>query len=590
MPPFPPPEEGPGPLPGLGVPEGFPSGGFLEPQAPAAPPPEGLSASWEATLLLRRRQKKEMADLSALLGAREEALRSSRSRQRELEAMLRDARLEARTAESQSLASAIETQARLESAMKAFREERERLETEQAALKAMFEQSRRRLLSMESRFALEEKAWRDKEKEYADELSRLEERLAQTSDAARTKSEESDRLSAGLKDAKSALEKTLGELVREREGREEADRERLQALKKVDELERHVEELAKIWEEERREWRELWERERSSWQEKRQELSQFEERLKKTGEEAAAVLGGNQEAQMRFASTLAESLRQSAEASGKITRLLFFLGGGALPESRLLMFKRLKKPLYAAAAAAVLSAAAAWAVHALRVFNFRLVSSTAVASELRNPTALGFDGELLWVSDWDGHFSAFDPKSPSLSVLFSEVRGMGPYHPAALAFGDGALWSLDAAQSRILKQGVSDPNRVASVEPAPGVAPSALAFGDGSLWVLDAASGVVNREAASGGWKPYALDAVRVPSIVLWSGGEFWAYDPKSKALSIFRLKGSSFELAQRHAFAEPVLGMAASASGKDGGRLWILTQKDGRYHIESWRYGAWMR
>ncbi len=557
---------------------------------PTIPSAEGLSASWEAVLLLRRRQKKEMAELSALLGAREEALKSSRRRQQDLEAMLRDSRFEARTAESQSLASAIETQARLEAAMKAFREERARLESEQAALKAMFEQSRRRLLSMENRFALEEKAWRDKEKEYADELSRLEERLAQTSDTARTKSEESDRLSGGLRDAKSALEKTLGELVREREGREEAERERLQALKKVDELERHVEELAAIWEEERREWRELWERERSSWQEKRQELSQFEERLKKTGEEAAAVFGGNQEAQLRFASTIAESLRQSAEASGKITRLLLLLGGGALPESRLLMLKRLKKFFYAVVAAAALSAAVAWAVHALRVFHFRLVSSTAIASELRNPTALGFDGELLWVSDWDGHFSAFDPKSPSLSVLFSEVRGVGPYHPTALAFGDGALWSLDAAQSRILRQGVSDPNRVSSVEPAPGAAPSALAFGEGSLWVLDAASRVVNREVASGSWKPYALNAGRVPSIVLWSGGELWAYDPKSKEVSIFRPKGASFELAERHAFAEPVLGMAASASGKDGGRLWILTQKDGRYAMESWRYSAFWR
>ncbi len=590
MPPFPPPEEGPGPLPGPIGPEGLAFGGFLDPQPPLVAGGEGLSASWEAALTLRRRHKKEMEELSTLLAAREETLRASMRRGQDLERLLREARQDVRVAENQSLASAIETQARLEAAMKAFREERERLEAEQATLKAMFEQSRKRIQSMESRFALEEKAWRDKEKDYAGELSRLEEKLSQTSETSRTKSQETERISAGLKEAKSALEKTLGELLREREAREQAEHERRDALKKVDELERHVEELAKIWEEERSEWRELWERERSSWQEKRLELEEWEGRLKKAGEEAAAVFGGNQEAQLRFASKIAESLRQSAEASGKITRLLLLLGGGALPESKLVVFKRLKKSLYAVAAAAALTAVSVWAVKALRAFHFRLLSSAAIASELRNPTALGFDGELLWVCDWEGRFSAFDPKSPALSVLSSQVRGMGPYHPSALAFGDGGLWSLDAAQSRLLKQGISDPNRVERVVAAPGAAPSALAFGEGSLWVLDAASRVVNRQVSEGAWKPYALNAAHLPSLILWTGGELWAYDPKAKALSIYRLKGSSLELAERHAFAEPVLGMAASASGKYGGRLWILTQKDGRYAIESWRYSAFLR
>src|SRR5262245_39014452 len=200
-------------------------------------------------------------------------------------------------------------------------------------------------------------------------------------------SDHSRRLGDSLKEAKNALEKTLAELLCERQIRDEVEKERAVALKKVDEIQNHFTELSKLWEEERGQWRDLWDRERSTWEAQRMEFASWEENLRKEREAWHTELKAKEQDQLKFTEQMSEMLRQATETSTKITKVLRSLGLAAPAPGQKWGPSR---PVRYAALVLAFAAAALPVYKYLTRLEFKFESSTPV--DLSNPTAMTYDG------------------------------------------------------------------------------------------------------------------------------------------------------------------------------------------------------
>src|SRR5262249_31153869 len=147
-------------------------------------------------------------------------------------------------------------QGKLDAAVADLEAERGRFEQEGASIRDILEQTRQRLNAETARWGQEQQQWERKEQQYLIDIGELQALSARVQQESGQSSEQIHRLSDTLKQAKNAIEKTLAEMLRERQLRAEADRERADAVKKVEAVQRHFDELSKAWNEERAQWRE----------------------------------------------------------------------------------------------------------------------------------------------------------------------------------------------------------------------------------------------------------------------------------------------------------------------------------------------
>lgn len=543
---------------------------------PPAPPPSAEQSSpsrqmaWEAVSLLKRQHRTESRSWREMLEARDQAVQALKARLSALEsdnAALRD-RL--RGEGSRLLEEGLEAQAQLETSLKALEEERRQREHESSALRGLLEQTRQRLAAEDARWKAQQREWDKKEQQYLIDLRDLQALVSRHQEEAARSGDESRRLSDSVREAKNALEKTLAEFLRERQAREQVEQERAQALKKVDDTQKHLQELSKLWDEERAQWRELWDRERSTWEAQRQEFSSWEQRLREERQKWHADLEAKEKDQLRFTDEMTQALRQTAELSSRVTTAL----RPPPPKPR-------RSPWLPAAAAAVALLAAvspfAWRYATRR--HFKLEATQSLASTA-NPTALGFDGTLVWVGTWDGRLIGYDPQNVEASVRSAAPAELAPYRPAAMAFGNGFVWTLDAAQARVVRQSASDPGRVLSARPSPGPAPTALAFDGQALWSYDAANRSLYKHGSDESQtKAYALDPDLVVTAMAWVDGDLWAFDAKGRRLVDYAFKNDAFKRRESYKFDEPILALVAASGLVDGRRrpqLWALAGPSG--------------
>lgn len=262
-------------------------------------------------------------------------------------------------------------------------------------------------------------------------------------------------------------------------------------------------------------------------------------------------------------------MRQTAELSDRVSAAL---RPAAPKPSRARWYQ-------AAAAAVVLLAGGAAAWHYAGRRHFKLDGADSLAATA-NPTALGFDGTLVWLASWDGRLVAYDPQNVEASVRSAAPAELAPYRPSAMAFGGGFLWTLDAAQARVIRHSASDPGRVLAVRPSPGPAPTALAFDGQSLWSYDAANRSLYKHGSDEATaKAYALDPDLVVTAMVWEDGHLWVFDAKGRQLVDYAFKDDAFKRAQTYAFDEPVLALTAASGLVDGRRkaqLWALAGPSG--------------
>lgn len=525
--------------------------------------------SLDTIALLKRQHRVQERNWAELMETRERALAAHKERQRALEEEVRRLRERLQDSESRVMAEAFDAQSRLEAGMRSLEEDKARAAEEQAGLQNLLEATRLRLAEETSRFKAQQNQWDKREQQYLIDIKELQALAARYQQEADKSEDGARRLGDNMKEAKNALEKTLAELLMERQVREETEKERAAALKKVDEVEKHFAELSKIWEEERSQWRELWDRERSTWETQRVEFSAWEERLRKEREAWHAELQSKEASQLQFVSQVNQTLRESAETSTKMASVLKILQGlglarlsGEGAKQKVLTSNR----FFAAAAFCIFLALVPSAWRYFKTPHFKLVSSAPMT--LGNPTSLAFDGASVWVSEWDGPLLSFDPADASKIVKRAVVAAKPPYHPVALTFGRDFMWSLDSAQSRLLKHKGGSPEQVVASRAAPGPAPMALAYDGESVWSYDAVNKAFYRHDPSeeANVKTFIVEQELVPSSMIWARGQLWVADSKTRGMMVFELKGDRLKLLARQPFAETVLGMTLSKK-----QLWVL-------------------
>ncbi|MBI3552362.1 MAG: hypothetical protein HY077_07575 [Elusimicrobia bacterium] len=530
----------------------------------AADPVTGHQVAWETMALLKRQHRHETAYWAEVLEAKERALRAGQDRLAYLELEVGRLREKIRLDEARFLADGVDIQGKAQAAMKAVVEERSVQEREQKGLRELLEQIRERAAAEAAVLRQEREHWEKKEQQYLIDIKDLQALASRREEEASRSADQARGVRDGLTEAKNALEKTLSELLRERQVREESEREREKALKKVDEVQKHFEELSKIWEEERAQWRELWDRERSTWETQRGEFSAWEEKLRSERETWLAEVQSKEQDQARFTEQISRSLRESSEATSKLSSMM---KGLASPVSVLRLPPWVKQAVLAAALACA-AAVPIWR-YATRL---HLKVQTVRMLDLSNPTALAYDGNLLWAAEWDGRFLAFDPQDPAAPARTARVSPAGPYRPVALAFGDGNLWSADAAQARILRHKAEAPEKILASRPSPGPAPTALAYDGHSLWSFDAANKALYRHGIDeGSYKSFALEEDVVAVAMAWVKDRLWIIDAKSRDLCVFDFKLDAFRLQARYPFSENAVGLAPVRSGERAKSLWVL-------------------
>lgn len=545
---------------------------------PAGPSPSGAGAelAWETVGMLKTQQRRREAALTEAIAAKEESLKHWRTRAEALQSACDELRARAANGPEAEFAQI------LEGATRSLELEKARHDEERRQLQAALDESRARFAAESARLREAEARWSKREAQYLIDLKDVqtsaERRLKEAGEADKSVSA----LKGSLAEAKNALEKTLSELLLERRERERVEAERARALKKTDEVEAHFADLQKLWEEERAQWRELWDRERSTWETQRQELAQWEESLRREREAWHAELKEKEKSHLSFTDSLTGKIRETTEAAADVAERLKLIesredrdraaAARAAVEAGRVMSSRARAVRAAAfaLAATVLVAAAVpvwrWAT------EWRYVPEATAPVSAINPTALAFDGSLLWVADWGGRLSALDPADPRRSVREIAAPAGGPLRPTALAFGVGRMWLLDAARARLNRSAAAHPETQLASIPSPGPAPSALAYDGSNLWSYDSANRALYRHGSDEATnKSYPIEEDVVPNALAWVNGRLWVHDTKSRRVLVYGLEEDRFRLRESHPSPDAATVGFVVVPGEGGLRVWAL-------------------
>ena len=532
--------------------------------------------------MLKTQQRRRESAMSAALEAKEQSLAHWRARAEALQAESAELRQRAEGSDERVFKELIDAQHRLENAVRALQVERAEHEEERRRIEAALEEAQARVAAEAARAREAEARWMKRDAQSITDLKDVQSSAERRQKEAAQADENARALKGSLGEAKNALEKTLAELLLERKERERVEKERERALKKTDELQTHFDELQKLWDEERAQWRELWERERSTWEAQRQELAQWEETLRREREAWHAELQDKEKTQLTYTDSLTGKLRETTVAAELVAermkmlevreesdRVLVAKAADELRKAAAIGARRLRW-MAACAFALALAAAAPAAKRWAKQWRYMPQASAPVVTS--NPTALAFDGSMLWMSDWSGSLLALDPVDPRRVVREIAPPAAGPYRPTALAFGGGLLWTLDAAQARLIAQRVERPVAMISSDPAPGPAPTALAFDGELIWSYDAANRALYRHSAKEAThKAFSIGEGVVPNAMTWVEGRLWLHDTKSHRIMVYALENERLVLRENHPAPDPaVLGFVVIPS-KSGRLLWAL-------------------
>jgi hypothetical protein len=391
---------------------------FDAPLPPMASEGPGKQLAWETVNILKRQHRKEQDHWEEAIEAKERALQMLRERAAILENENSSLKGRLQADETRLLQEGTKVHAQLEAALAAFEAERRQRDDQQNALRAMLDQMRQRLAAEDARWKIEQRQWEKKEQQYLLDVHELQALASRHQKEQGQTSDQAQRLSESLKEAKNALEKTLAELLRERQVRQQSEQERERASKKVDELETHLTSLSKLWDEERAQWRELWDRERSTWETQRQEFAAWEERLRKEREAWHAELETKEKDQLKFTEQMTNALRETSDLSMKV--------GAMLRGQRSAIASMTPRARRVALVVLLLAASAPMAWRHFTRLHFKPVASQKIA--LASPTSMAYDGSLLWLAGWDGRLEGFDPQNLETAVRYVAAPFASPRH------------------------------------------------------------------------------------------------------------------------------------------------------------------
>lgn len=561
--------------------------GSLEPGSALPPsPPSGAEVAWETVSMLKQQQRRRESSWTELVEAKEQALKHWRARAESLQAEVLDLRSRVEGGEEIALAEAAEMFRRLQDASRALEAERARHDEERRRLETALDDARAALSAEVARAREAEARWTKREQQNLLDLKDIQEAAERRQREAAQADESVRALKGSLTEAKNALEKTLAELLLERQERGRVEKERAEALQKADEIQRHFDELKKLWDEERAQWRELWDRERSTWEAQRQELAQWEETLRREREAWHRELQEKEKSHLTLTDGLTGKIRETTQAAELVAERMRQLEGREESErarreadERARAASRsessARRARYGKAAALVLAAAglavaAPWGWRWATAWRFEAEAVAPIAA--LNPTAMAYDGSVLWVADWGGRLTAHEPADPRRAVRQSAIGAVPPLRPTSLAFGGGLAWVLDAAQSRLIRLSAARPDAPGVARSSPGPAPTALAYDGAAVWSYDAANRTLYRHGGDeSSHAAFPLKEDVVPNALAWVNGKLWLHDSKSRRVLVYRHEGDALRLTESQPAPDgAVLGLAVAKMGEER-RVWVL-------------------
>jgi hypothetical protein len=544
--------------------------------APLPPPAGGAEVAWETVAMMKQQQRRRESSWTELLEAKEQSLRQWRAKAEALQAEVLELRSKVEGSEELSLAQATDLFRKLQDASRALELERSLHEQERSRLEAALEESRAALTEEARRSREAEALWAKRERQSLQDLKDVQTAADRRQKEAAQADETARALKGSLAEAKNALEKTLAELLLERQERSRVEGERAKALQKADEIQRHFDELQKLWEEERAQWRELWDRERSTWEAQRQELAQWEESLRREREAWHAELQQKEKSHLDLTDGLTGKIRETTQAAELVAeRMRQLEGREELDRARqerdaadLREAEAARRARRSRAGKAVLAVPRGW--EWARAWRFETVSVAPIA-EL-NPAALGWDGTTLWVADWNGRLTAHDPSDPRRAARQSGIGATPPLRPTALAFGGNLAWALDAAQARIVRLNAARPDAPGETRPSPGPAPTALAYDGAAVWSYDAANRALYRHGGDeASYKAFPLKDEIVPNAMLWVEGRLWIHDTKTRTLRVYESVEGEMRRVESHPAPDASLLGLAVLPGVRERTVWAL-------------------
>ncbi|PCI40557.1 MAG: hypothetical protein COB53_00770 [Elusimicrobia bacterium] len=542
-------------------------------------------ASMEAMSFVKRQHRAEVMRLKQLIELKERSVRELKTRAEESEQETARMRANAQRQEEAVYQEILNVSAELDSSRKGLESQAQRHQEEQGVLRAIAENMRRQLASETTRWRETEHHWNEREQQYLLELKEMEVRAERLQQASAKNEGDAGKSRAELAEAKNAIEKTLAELIQERQDRDEAAKDRDKAVSRVKEVEEHVVELQNLWQEERTQWQELWDRERSTWENQKQQFRSWEERVQSQREDFHQNMEKLEERETKHAGAMSDVMRRSADAAEKMNTVMRQAAAGAkkiaeltaLPAKTFDLRIRDWRPVIVAGVAAVLIAVSFPIYKHLHRFELTLAASHTI--EANNATSIAYDGDLAWISQWDGKLMSVDPSDPSVAMRTLHVKAKPPYHPAGIVVWGEKLYSLDTGQSRIFRHPLASPETVEESWPTPGPAPTALTSDGRNLWSYDAATRQMYRHLGEGPeaeTEPYQIPGDIAPSAIAWHREELWIVDAKTPRIAVFERKGRVLELIHETKFEVPLQAIYLTERLGDEGKqqleLWGLS------------------
>lgn len=187
--------------------------------------------AWEALSLVRKKSRREAEELSELLSSRYKALEESRQREAVLRGEIQNLKSELAGQEAAVLNGGLEAEGKIEAALKSLEEEKKNHAIEKEKLKSLLSQTRERLSEQQKILERQEQMWQKKEEEYLQSLREMQALTGRVQQESSVLSRDLEKSSQSLKEAKTALEKTLAELLEERHRLIEAEKDKASALK-----------------------------------------------------------------------------------------------------------------------------------------------------------------------------------------------------------------------------------------------------------------------------------------------------------------------------------------------------------------------
>lgn len=374
-----------------------------------------------------------------------------------------------------------------------------------------------------------------------------------------------------------ALDKACKQFDMEKKLREININEFKQYKAEIQQLKEGRQRMLEEWDKERKEWRDLWEKERLIWEKRKQEVIEWEKRLRQ--ERERWILSGVPEPDK----LLKEFFPKPApvpEAPSKETE------EEKLKEQKPKTYLR---PILAATWNAVLLKKrtrarkillAGFAVITISLGLYLLYQETETYPLPRiTPVSFSIDANRIVIYDREkASLFFFLPGKMNLPVRTVSLGKQ--YSVDSCVLAGGFLWTCDTQKKKIYLHRTLNPLQIEGVFPAPSARTTLLAWDGHSLWSYDAEKEEMvlhRKDPTLSVEKRFFLPDVE-PAALCWWKNYLWVYDKFSHEVFKFRREGetlikvTSYYLSKRLSLA-PVRDVTGIGFRRNG--LWISGGKE---------------